>query len=74
VTVLRFALLTSLFYICISAFLQVALLAISHFRAGVVFHATRLGWFALFGVLWYVSFAAAYHFLAETLDGRFFSR
>jgi hypothetical protein len=72
-TILKLALLTSLFFVCIALVFQAILLMIAHFRAGVLFHASRFGWTVFFGIIWYVSFAGAYSVLERSVHGRMFS-
>ena len=59
--ILRFALLTCVFYLGMAAILEGAFFVFAYVRGGAGMFGTRLGWTILFGIVWLISFNLTYH-------------
>jgi hypothetical protein len=69
--IIKLAVLTCLFYIIIAVLLEIAFILVSNFKDGIIMIRGGIGaWGILFGIVWAVSFSAAFYILHASLRAK----
>jgi len=67
----RTALITGAFYVGISVLLEALLLGLTFWKGGIGYSLNFKAWVFIFGVIWLVSFALAWHVTIAPLLAKF---